>query len=241
VHNALLLTGDPGPEAVLAWSEQACAGLSHRHVSAYCKLSTATLESLAANSYQVQPEIVMGRPMAAGPIAAPMGVEVLAVSPDDPRVDRLQARFWHEDWLPDADEATVGELVGRRSEMDRAGVATSLVVYAGDEAVASLDVCVRDDIAELDALATLQGHRGRGYAAALFSRGVELAEQAGAELVVLTALADDWPRHWYARLGWQNLGPVTEATIHPKPYHYPLRLRRCDHGRQRMRAPRRRR
>jgi GNAT superfamily N-acetyltransferase len=215
VHNALLLTGDPGPEVVLAWSEQACAGLSHRHVSAYCQLSMATLESLAANCYQVQPEIVMGRTVAAGPIRAPHEVQVLAVPADDPRLDLLQARFWHEDWLPEADEATVGELVGRRSEMGRAGTVTSVIVLDGGEAVASLDVCVRGDIAELDALATLASHRGRGYATALFAAGIDLAEQAGAELVLLTALADDWPRHWYTRLGWQDLGPVTEATIHP--------------------------
>ena len=217
MHNTLLLTGDPGPKATLSWAEEACSGLSHRHVSAYCRLSTATLESLAANQYQVQAQIVMGRPVTAGPITAPAGVAVLPLPPDDLRVDRLQSRFWREDWLPDADDVTVDELVGRRSEMDRAGAVTSLVVLAGEEAVASLDVCVRDGIVELDALATLQSHRGHGYATALFAHGIELAERVGAELIVLTALVEDWPWQWYSRLGFATLGPITEATIHPEP------------------------
>lgn len=216
-HNGLLLTGDPGPDATPALAEQACAGLSHRHVSAYCRLSPATLDSLAANGYQVQPEVLMSREVAAGPLPAPVGIEVLPVAADDPRVQQLQARFWHEEWLPDADETTVGELVGRRSELDRAGSVTSLIVLDGAAAVASIDVCVREDVAELDALATLPDHRGRGLATALFARGVELAAQAGTELVVLTALAQDWPRQWYARLGFATLGPVTEASIHPEP------------------------
>jgi GNAT superfamily N-acetyltransferase len=86
------------------------------------------------------------------------------------------------------------------------------VVRAGGSPVACLDVTVRDGIAELDGLATLQPYRGRGYGQALMARGVAYAADAGCELVVLTALVEDWPREWYARHGFTTLGPATEAT-----------------------------
>lgn len=194
--------------------EQSGAGLDHRHTVAYCHLSSSTLQSLAANGF-VQTELVMSRPTSGPAILAPAGVKVAQVAPDHPAVLALHSRFWREEWMPEADDATVHELVGRRSAMDLAGSVTSLVVRDDDAVVASIDVCVRDGVAELDALATLRSHRGQGCATALFARGIEFARAAGSELVVLTALTDDWPWEWYARLGFEVLGPATEATAHP--------------------------
>jgi GNAT superfamily N-acetyltransferase len=219
-HNTLLLTGDPGPDATLQWVEQALAGVDHRHITAYCALTEPTLHALGATGYQVQAEILMTRPVSAGPLRSPAGVEVVTLPADDPVLERLHTRFWQDEWGPDLDAATVHDLVDRRAVMDRAGSVTSLVVLTGGEAAASIDVCVRDDIAELDALSTLPEHRGRGLGAALFARGVEVARQAGAELVLLTVLADDWPRQWYSRLGFDELGPATEAALGPAPASY---------------------
>ena len=49
-------------------------------------------------------------------------------------------------------------------------------------------------------------HRGRGHGDALVARALELAGAAGCDLVVLEASADDWPRHWYARRGFAEVG-----------------------------------
>jgi hypothetical protein len=40
---------------------------------------------------------------------------------------------------------------------------------------------------------------------------VGLAAAAGCDLVVLEAVADDWPRNWYARRGFEVVGSVWEV------------------------------
>jgi GNAT superfamily N-acetyltransferase len=50
--------------------------------------------------------------------------------------------------------------------------------------------------------------RGRGYADAVLARALDLAAAAGCDLVVLEAAAADWPRHWYARRGFEELGSI---------------------------------
>ena len=217
-HNALLLTRDHGPEQVLDWVDDTLggAGIAHRQVTAFCALAPHTRDGLAAAGYEVHDEVLMARPVDSGPLAA-SAVAVEQTHPGDPEVQQLQERLWREEWLPTASDETVSHLVGRRTELDRAGSVRALVVRTEGELVATIDVCIREGIAELDALATLADHRGRGYGQALMSRGVAAATAAGCDLVVLTALAADWPRDWYARMGFTELGPVTEATLDNAP------------------------
>ncbi|HET8970878.1 MAG TPA: GNAT family N-acetyltransferase [Candidatus Nanopelagicales bacterium] len=212
-HNALVLTADPGPEAALGWADRlGTAGVTHRQLMAYCPLSAATTWALQDAGFELQPELLMARPSSAGYLAAP-DVPVRRTEPDAAQVARLQGVLWRQEWLPDATDAVVGQLVGRRSTLSDAGPTSTLVVTDGPDAVACLDVCVRDGVAELDALATLGPYRGRGYGLALMVAGMALAAESDADLVVLTALSGDWPRHWYARLGFAELGPATEATL----------------------------
>lgn len=211
-HNTLVLTADPGAATTLAWVEQALAGLDHRQVMAMCPLSEATVGGLRDAGYEIQPEVLMGRPASAAALLEP-AVVVEQVDPYASDVQALQDRLWREEWLPHASQLMVDQLVDRRSELDRAGRAVTFVVRDDDGSpVATLDVTVRDGIAELDGLATLASYRGRGYGQALMARGTAYAVASGADHVVLTALVEDWPRHWYARLGFDTLGPATEAT-----------------------------
>ena len=53
--------------------------------------------------------------------------------------------------------------------------------------------------------------RGRGHAGAVLARILTLAADAGCDLVVLEAAADDWPRQWYARHGFEVVGSVWEV------------------------------
>ena len=53
--------------------------------------------------------------------------------------------------------------------------------------------------------------RGRGHAGAVLARCLDLAAGAGCDLVVLEAVADDWPRHWYARHGFEGVGSTWQV------------------------------
>jgi GNAT superfamily N-acetyltransferase len=66
--------------------------------------------------------------------------------------------------------------------------------------------------AAVDSVLTDPAARGRGYADAVLARALTLAADAGCDLVVLEAAADDWPRHWYARRGFETVGSVWGAS-----------------------------
>jgi GNAT superfamily N-acetyltransferase len=62
--------------------------------------------------------------------------------------------------------------------------------------------------AQIEDVATLSKHRGRGYSSAVVRHAI--AEAAGHELTFVLALEDDWPRQWYERLGFRPLGRIPE-------------------------------
>ena len=107
--------------------------------------------------------------------------------------------------------------MGRRVLLERAGRVHRLAVRdpASQQVVASADLIVRGSDAELDAVATHPDHRGAGLGNALVREAVRRAAVAGADLVLLTADADDWPREWYARRGFAAVGPAHSFTRRP--------------------------
>ena len=66
--------------------------------------------------------------------------------------------------------------------------------------------------AAVDSVMTDPAARGRGYGDAVLARALGLAADAGCDLVVLEAAADDWPRHWYARRGFETLGSTWDLS-----------------------------
>jgi len=68
------------------------------------------------------------------------------------------------------------------------------------------DLYIDGNIAQVEDVATVPEHRGRGYASAVVLRAVEDARAAGAKLVFLVADAEDWPKELYRRLGFDEIG-----------------------------------
>ena len=64
-------------------------------------------------------------------------------------------------------------------------------------------------VAEVCDVGTHPAHRRRGLATAVVIAAAVAARAARAELVIVTADADDWPRQLYARLGFEPLGLLT--------------------------------
>jgi len=68
-----------------------------------------------------------------------------------------------------------------------------------------------DEFPTLQSVLTHAACRGRGHARAVLARALELAHDAGCDLVVLEAAADDWPQRWYARAGFRAVGSVWDV------------------------------
>jgi GNAT superfamily N-acetyltransferase len=216
-NNGILVRADPGGEALLAWGEELLggAGLEHRHVFALCDLSPATRATLAAAGFTVEEEVVQVRPVAAGPLTAPDDVVVEVVPLDE--VDALHETLWHEEWMPEADDETVRQLVARRSSYSLSGEMITLLVRDPETGApaATTDVCIAGWAAEVDGVATRERFRGRGYGDAMLATAVQLAADRGCEHVALTAMVEDWPKDWYARRGFVTVGPAWSASRHP--------------------------
>jgi GNAT superfamily N-acetyltransferase len=169
----------------------------------------------------------------AGEVAAELGVRgwtpqefVLMArravpTPAAPRVEIVDEAevhaFWERSWrsvLPltgrDLDRV-VGQLVDREHLNDEVVAVTDLIVREAGRVVAAGQLRVDGATAAVDSVLTDPDHRGRGHADAILARAVDLAAAAGCDLVVLEAVADDWPRHWYARRGFEVVGSVWEV------------------------------
>jgi len=63
-----------------------------------------------------------------------------------------------------------------------------------------------DGIAQVEHVDTLEPFRGRGIARNVVLRAVAEARAGGADLILIEADRDDWPRELYRRLGFDEIG-----------------------------------
>lgn len=99
-----------------------------------------------------------------------------------------------------------------------ADVAAAYNVVAPTDAPVSRCLVLTDGpLAEIDAVATLSAHRGRGWSDAVMRRAIAVARHNGAEHVMLVADEDDWPSTWYTRLGFREVGRFSQ--FHRWPEH----------------------
>ncbi|WP_049569603.1 GNAT family N-acetyltransferase [Nonomuraea sp. SBT364] len=198
--NKLVVWDGDDPGAVLEAAERALDGRAHRQVNVDDDtLGAAFAPAFAAAGYEHEVNLVMvfrGTPPAEPPAAGRLEVaELLPVLREG----------WRET-LPDASEEVVDSLA-RRIETrlrgaDRVGFRG---VRAPDGTLAAhADLYAHGGVAQIESVVTPTRHRGNGHARALM-RSL-LAETAGSELVFLLADAADWPKDFYARLGFETVG-----------------------------------
>jgi N-acetylglutamate synthase-like GNAT family acetyltransferase len=214
--NAILVRRDPGAEKLISWADAALDGYDHRYISALCELGEDTRRDLEATGYRLTGLVTMARALPGPALAMPDGVRVERA--DDATVGALHRVLWRTEWLPGIGEDEVEQLVARQAADVEGTTTLSWVVrdaelddpVSGDLA-ACLDLHVRGWAAEVDGVATRAPARGRRYADALLGTSVIAAAEQGCTHVVLSALTDDWPLHWYARRGFHVVGVAWEA------------------------------
>ena len=157
---------------------------------------------LAQRGWEVEELLLMARD--AGPLPGGDRAQVV----DQRQVHDLWDRSWRAD-LPEAGpllERIVAQLVGRERLNDRVLAVHDVVVQEDGHVVAAGQLRVDGATAAIESVMTDPVARGRGHGDAVLARSLALAAEAGCDLVVLEAAADDWPRHWYARRGFGTVG-----------------------------------
>jgi predicted GNAT family acetyltransferase len=121
--------------------------------------------------------------------------------------ERLRAA-WTQASLDFGREREVAEQITRVRDVVAAAVPTRFYAALVDgEPVSWCELYEEDGVAQIEAVMTLEGDRGRGHSTAVVSAAIEDALARGAGLVFLVADADDWPKELYRRLGFVD-GPV---------------------------------
>jgi RimJ/RimL family protein N-acetyltransferase/ribosomal protein S18 acetylase RimI-like enzyme len=88
--------------------------------------------------------------------------------------------------------------------------------FAEGEIAAYCEVRGDGEVSQIEDVNTLTRFRGRGLGRAIVQRAVDEA-RATSDLVYLEALADDWPRELYAKLGFDVVGERHFNTLFPHP------------------------
>lgn len=88
--------------------------------------------------------------------------------------------------------------------------------YADGEIAAYCEVRSDGGVAQIEDVNTLTRFRRRGIGRAVVQHAADVARKTH-ELVFLEALADDWPRELYAKLGFDAVGERQFSTLFPHP------------------------
>ncbi len=194
-HNQLLVDRDVDAGAVAADADRVLDGMPHRMA---LLTSARTASGLAALGWEVEELVYMAAP--AGGAATG---RVRQIGVEDARA------FWDASWrrtIPTADAATLTQLTDRYALEAQVVDLRCLAVHDGGELVATSLLKIDGGTAVVDAVETHPDHGSRGHGTAMITEALALAGAAGCDLVTLEAAASDWPRHWYARLGFADVG-----------------------------------
>jgi RimJ/RimL family protein N-acetyltransferase/predicted GNAT family acetyltransferase len=123
---------------------------------------------------------------------------------------------------PWGDEAIARELNDAKKLVIAAVDVRFLAAVVDGEIAAYCDLRYADGVSQIEDVNVVPRLRGRGLGRALIQHA--LAEGAANGLVYLEALADDWPRELYAKLGFGTVGRRDFYTRFPHPLTR-LRLR----------------
>lgn len=205
-HNSVWITRPTAPGVITADADRVLggAGVAHRRVVVDDPLTARGLAALGWSLDEDRLLALTGPPTG----TAPPEVPVTAVT------EEVVGALWRRSWrraFPSAGEDVIDQLVAREALADAVIRVVDLAVLVAGAAVASAQLRVDGATASIEAVMTDPDHRGGGRGAAVVHAAVACARAAGADLVLLTAAADDWPREWYTRLGFVDVGVRYQA------------------------------
>jgi ribosomal protein S18 acetylase RimI-like enzyme len=194
--------GGAGADDVAAVLDVAYDGFRHREIEfSSAADADAIAMGMAAHGFAVERMVVMAHRREPDRAPATDGVEEIGLSEIEPLAIEVARR---EPW---GREPGIAEMLASFRQVLVDGVGARFFGQRVDGSLAGCcELYVDGDIAQIEDVNTLEEFRGRGVARNVVLRAVHEARAAGASLVFLFADADDWPRHLYARLGFDALG-----------------------------------
>jgi GNAT superfamily N-acetyltransferase len=184
------------------------AGLGHRKVEVLEGETAARLEAgFRALGWHVERDAVMTHRRAPDRESDTSGVEELEASElDDVWAEGTRSGPYG------VDEEVVRQLVEQKHVLAAAG-ARFFAARVDGRIASHCDLYSDGSTGQIEAVMTLEAYRNRGLARAVVTKALEESRAAGDELTFLLADRDDWPRHLYDKLGFDEIGSVYEFLL----------------------------
>jgi GNAT superfamily N-acetyltransferase len=189
-------------KAALERAEEYLAALPFRHLVADSDaLGQALAPALRREGFGVECEVIM----AATGLSQKQGRSLPVMEPDAEAMAAVERRWFAEDGRVTADAVEHMLEAGKREQ--RVWHERHFGI-AGDEGNLAAITKLRSDgrTAQVEDVYTAPEARGRGFASTLVLHALSLARQEGHDFVFIGADDCDWPKHLYARLGFEPIG-----------------------------------
>ena len=198
-------------DALVRETDRVMAGFRHRQIQVFDERDGERLApELATAGYSAEHSATMT--LRRGPDRAPSLDVVEELDHADVRPFLLEV---YRRSLPDPERHLTEAFADFRRVVQRA-VGARFFAQRIDGGVAGLcELYVLDDVAQVEHLDTLSEFRGRGIARNVVLRAVHEARAAGADLVLIEADLDDWPKELYRRFGFDEIGRSWAFTRSP--------------------------
>jgi GNAT superfamily N-acetyltransferase len=189
-------------KAALERAEEHLAALPFRHLVAdNDALGQALASPLRREGFGAEREVIM----AASGLPQKRARSAAVMEPDEEAMAAIERRWYGEDGRVTADAVEHLLEAGKREQ--RVWHERHFGI-AGDDGNLAAITKLRSDgrTAQVEDVYTIPDARGRGFASTLVLHALSLARQEGHDFVFIIADDGDWPKHLYARLGFEPVG-----------------------------------
>jgi ribosomal protein S18 acetylase RimI-like enzyme len=208
-RNFLLVESDPPEtEALVEDAERLQGGAGFYHRSIHFdeeELGRRHAPDLERRGFSIRRVLVMAQLREPGERPSATAVEV----------DHADLRTARKAYLRSEpfgrDPETARQLLANEDVLADATSERCFAVRAGREVVSYCRLYSDGSTFQVEDVATLPSHRGRGYASTVVATAAGAAREDGAHLVFLTAFDDEPAQDLYRRLGFEPVGATLEA------------------------------
>jgi ribosomal protein S18 acetylase RimI-like enzyme len=127
------------------------------------------------------------------------------------QVDTRAVRGARDDALEGRGDDVRAQVADYTERLATATGARTFAAFANGEVASFCVLLEADGIGEIDEVTTVTRHRRRGLGKAVVEAALAASLAAGNDLTFLVAAADDWPKEWYARMGFRVVGERWEV------------------------------
>lgn len=188
---------------------QSAAGLRHRRVAASGAHGDSLVGDFLDLRWDAEALVRMVRERAPD---RPAGSEVEEVGIED--VAPVYREYRDTESFG-ADSGTLEALARRDELIGAAGHGRYFAVRENGQAVSFCGLYTDGRTAQVEDVITSRARRGRGHARSVVLRAAHEASAAGFDLVFLQAEREDWPKEFYERLGFDEVGTVWNFVKRP--------------------------